>query len=94
MTTRSPWRIGVTMALTVAITYTVCTPAYALMPERGIDFLGALFQGLDFRKLGTPAPLTLMMFVYPPVVLVVWGFAVGTLFGWLHNGLHGSRARA
>jgi len=41
MTTRSPWRIGVTMALTVAIGYTVCTLAYALMPERGIDFLNA-----------------------------------------------------
>jgi len=81
------------MALTVAISYTVCTLAYALMPERGIDFLNALSHGFDFRKLGAPAPLTLMMFVYPLVVLVVWGFAVGTLFGWLHNGLHGGRAR-
>ena len=93
MTTRSPWRIGVTMALTVAISYTVCTLAYALMPERGTDFLNALFHGLDFRKLAAPAPFTLMMFIYPLVVLVVWGFAVGTLFGWLHNGLHGGNAR-
>lgn len=81
------------MALTVAISYTVCTLAYALMPEWGIEFLNALFHGLDFRKLGVPAPLTLVMFVYPLVVLVVWGFAVGTLLGWLHKGLHGGRAR-
>ncbi len=93
MTMGSPWRLGVTMALTVAIGYSVCTLAYALMPERGIDFLNALFHGLDFRKLGVPAPLTLMMFVYPLIVLVVWGFVVGTLFGWLHNGLHGGSAR-
>lgn len=93
MTTRSPWRIGVTMALTVAIGYTVCTLAYAWMPEQGMDFLNALFHGLDFRKLGAPAPLTLMMFVYPLVVLAVWGFAVGTLFGWLHNVLHGGSDR-
>ncbi len=92
MTTRSPWGIGVTMALTVAIGYTVCTLAYAWMPERGIDFLNALSHGLDFRKLGAPAPLTLMMFVYPLVVLAVWGFAVGTLFGWLHDRLHGDGA--
>ncbi len=52
MTMGSPWRIGATMALTVAIGYSVCTLAYALMPERGIDFLNALFHGLDFRKLG------------------------------------------
>lgn len=93
MTTSSPWRIGVTTALTLAIAYTVCTVAYALMPERVIDFFNALFHGLDFRKLGAPAPLTLMMFVYPLVVFVVWGFGVGTLFGWLHNALHGGNAR-
>jgi len=94
MTTRSPWRIGITMASTVAISYTICALGYALMPERGIDFLNALFHGLDFRKLAAPAPFTLMTFVYPLVVLVVWGFAVGALFGWLHSALHGDRARA
>lgn len=35
------------------------------MPERGIDFLNALFHGLDFRKLGAPLPFTALMFVYP-----------------------------
>jgi len=82
------------MASTVAISYTICTLGYALMPERGIDFLNALFHGLDFRKLAVPAPFTLMTFVYPLVVLVVWGSAVGALFGWLHSALHGDRARA
>jgi len=92
MATKTPWRTGVTLAVTLAISYTVCAIAYALMPERGIDFLNALFHGLDFRKLGTPMPFTFLMFVYPLVVFVVWGFAVGTLFTWLHNALHGRGA--
>jgi hypothetical protein len=78
--------------VTLAISYTVCAVAYALTPERGIDFLNALFHGLDFRKLGAPMPFTFLMFVYPLVVFVVWGFAVGTLFAWLDNALHGRGA--
>ena len=92
MATKTPWRTGVALAVTLAISYTVCAVAYALMPERGIDFLNALFHGLDFRKLGTPMPFTFAMLVYPLVVFVVWGFAVGTLFTWLHNVLHGRGA--
>jgi len=48
-----------------------------LMPDRGIDFLNALFHGLDFRKLGTPMPFTFLMFVYPLFVFVVRGFGGG-----------------
>ena len=94
MVTKSPWRAGVTLSVTVAITYTVCALAYALMPERGIDFLNALFHGLDFRKLGAAMPFTFLMFVYPLIVVVVWGFAVGALYAWLQHALHGRNAGA
>ena len=87
MTTMYPWRTGATLALTLVITYTVCALLYALAPERGIDFLNALFHGLDFRKLQTPTPFTFLMFMYPLLVFVVWGFAVGALFAGLHNSL-------
>lgn len=92
MTTKSPLRMGATLALTMVITYTVCALLYALAPERGIDFLNALFHGLDFRKLQTPTPFTFLMFAYPLLVFVVWGFAVGALFAWLHNAFQ-ARAR-
>ena len=92
MATKSPWRIGTTLALTLAISYTLCALAYALMPDRGIDFLNALFHGLDFRKLGTPLPFTFLMFVYPLLAFVVWGFAIGALYAWLHNVVHGGGA--
>ena len=89
MTTMHPWKTGAALALTLAITYMVCAALYALWPERGVDFLNALFHGLNFHKLVTPEPFTFVMFIYPFVVFVIWGFAVGTLFAWLHNILHG-----
>ena len=90
MAVKSPWRTGITLSVTVAITYTVCALVYALMPDRGIDFLNALFHGLEFHKLGAPMPFTFLMFIYPLIVFVVWSFAVGTLFAWLHRALHGA----
>lgn len=92
MTTTNPWRTGATLALTLTITYTICALFYALAPERGIDFLNALFHGLDFRQLQTPMPFTFLMFMYPLFVFVICGFAVGALFSWLH-GLFHTRAR-
>lgn len=85
MSTMSPWRTGIALSLTIVISYTACAALYALWPERGIDFLNALFHGLDFHKLGAPMPFTFLMFLYPLLVFVIWGFAVGALFAWLHN---------
>ena len=89
MTSMNPQKTGVTLAVTLAIAYTLCAVVYALAPERGIDFLNALSHGLDFRKLGTPQPFTFVMFLYPLVFFVVWGFLVGALYAWLHNLVHG-----
>ncbi|VCJ27951.1 DUF5676 family membrane protein [Burkholderia pseudomallei] len=77
------WKFGVALALTIATGYTVCAALYAAWPALGIDFLNALFHGLDFRKLDSGVPFTPSMFVYPFVVFVVWGFLVGTLFAWV-----------
>jgi hypothetical protein len=82
------WKSGVALALTLAVSYTVCAALYAAWPSLGIDFLNATFHGLDFHKLDTGEPYSLRMFVYPFVVLVVWGFAVGTLFAWVYNVLY------
>ncbi|MEX3634573.1 DUF5676 family membrane protein [Paraburkholderia sp. BR14320] len=86
------WKLGVAFALTLATGYTVCAALYATWPTLGIDFLNALFHGLDFRKLDTGVPFSLSMFVYPFVVFVVWGFAVGTLFAWVCNVLYRGEA--
>ncbi|TAK00451.1 MAG: hypothetical protein EPO39_15595 [Candidatus Manganitrophaceae bacterium] len=84
----NPWRAGVTLALTVTITYTICAVLYALFPEQGITFLNALFHGIDFNKLGPPLSFTFLMFVYPLFVFAVWGFLVGALYAQLNNLFH------
>ena len=89
MASMNPSKTGVTLAVTLAISYSACAIAYALVPERGIDFLNALFHGLDFRKLASAGSFTFMMFVYPLLVFVVWGFVIGALYAWLHNFFHG-----
>jgi hypothetical protein len=91
MSVKPYWKFGVALALTMATAYTVCAALYAAWPRLGIDFLNALFHGLDFRKLDTGEPFTLGMFVYPFMVFAVWGFAVGTLFAWLRNLLYMER---
>jgi hypothetical protein len=75
----------------MAFSYFVCAILYGLWPEQGILFLNSLFHGLDFHKLATPKPFTFAMFLYPLLVLMVWGFLVGTVFAWLHNLLQGNR---
>ncbi|WP_024303450.1 DUF5676 family membrane protein [Pseudogulbenkiania sp. MAI-1] len=91
MSNNQPWKTGLALALAIAVVYFVCAILYGLWPEKGIDFLNALFHGLDFHKLATPVPFTFSMFLYPLLVLMVWGFLVGTIFAWLHDLLHGRR---
>lgn len=85
MSTSNPARTGIALSLTLLITYSVCSALYALWPEQGIDLFNAIFHGLDFRRLGVPMPFTFPMFLYPLVVIVIWGFVVGTLFAWLQK---------
>lgn len=79
-----PWRFGLAIAVTTAIAYTLCAVAYALSPDRAIDFLNAVFHGLDFHKLGAPLPFSLRMFVYPLVVFTIWSFVIGAIFALLN----------
>lgn len=88
MTKMDPWKTGIALALTMAVSYIVCAVLYSLWPERGLDFLNALFHGLDFRKLETARAFRLSIIVYPLTVLVVWGFVVGSLFAFIHNFIH------
>ena len=89
--TKSPWKTGAALAATVAVSYAVCTVLFVLWPDRGIEFMNALAHGLDFAKLIAAAPLRISQFYYPFAVLVVWAFAVGTLFAWLRDLFNGQR---
>jgi hypothetical protein len=75
---------GVALAITVGIGYAACALAFGIWPEAAMDFMNALFHGLDFRKLARgPAPFDFSSFFVALCVAVVWAFALGALFGWL-----------
>jgi hypothetical protein len=75
---------GVALAITVGIAYVACTLAFWMWPEAAMDFMNALFHGLDFGKLARgPAPFDFSTFSYALFVAVVWAFVFGALFGWL-----------
>ncbi len=84
MKPNSPWKSGAALAVTMAISYILCAVAYALWPAQGVAFLNALFHGLDFGRLTTPAPFVLATALVPLLVLAVWGFVVGTVFAWIY----------
>lgn len=83
-----PAALGSTLALTIAIMYAVCTVLWLIWQEPALDFLNALFHGLDFRKLAASASgVGVWTFVLPLVVLAAWGFVAGTVFGAIANRL-------
>lgn len=77
---------GASLAITVAISYALCAAAWAMWHDAALDFLNALFHGLDFRKIVLPArDYGIGIFLYPLTILAVWAFFVGALFAVIHN---------
>ena len=83
MTLEKPLRLGGTLAVTVAVGYALCTVVFALFPDSAANFMTALFHGMDFRVLKSSGAFTFASFAYALLVLAVWAFLLGALFGWL-----------
>jgi uncharacterized protein DUF5676 len=83
MTIRHPLALGAASAITVAVGYALCTLAFWLFPDTAVNFMNALFHGLDFRPLKVEGAFTPGTFLYGLVVMSVWAFFLGALFGWL-----------
>ena len=79
------WRFGAVFALTVVISYTVCTLAWIAYTEQAISFLNALFHGLDFRKLQVGGAFSATAWLFATAVLAVWAFLTGALFATLRR---------
>ena len=82
-----PLQTGLALSITVAVFYSLCTLVEMLWPVQFIGFMNALFHGLDFRKLGAPSGFSWSSFFEAIIVLAVWAFAAGTVFGWLEGAL-------
>lgn len=83
-----PLAFGITCALTVAIVYALCAAVWTAWREPSLDFLNALFHGLDFRKLQAPDSRFGWGAVLLPLgVLGTWAFFTGMIFAALANRL-------
>jgi hypothetical protein len=88
-----PINTGITLCVTVMLFYSLCTLAEMLWPAQFMAFMNALFHGIEFGKLSSPARFSWTSFVGALLIMGVWTFAAGTFFGWLHELLSVRRVR-
>ena len=79
----SPSRSGVTLAITVATFYSLCTVIWVISPDQSIVFLNNLFHGLDFRGMYTPGPFQWVDFGSTLCIWTFCAFMVGFFYAWL-----------
>jgi len=84
-----PFKTGATLSATVVLFYALCTLVWLALPESFMNFMNALFHGLDFRRLQTDQGFSWWSVTYPAFVFAVWFFAAGAFFAWIHNMLGG-----
>ena len=83
----APFRTGITLAITVAVFYALCTLVWALAPGPFLGYMNSLFHGLDFTSLVQSSRFAWPAFVMALLVLGVWSFLAGAFFAWLFNRL-------
>ena len=87
MTDLNSWRTGAALSLTVATGYVGCAILFYAWPGAAMQFLNALFHGLDFGKLEPAAPFSALAFLCVLLIMMIWAFLMGALFACLHNWL-------
>lgn len=83
----APLRTGITLAITVAVFYALCTLAWVLAPGPFLGFMNNLFHGMDFSGLAQSSQFALQPFLSTLLVLSLWALLAGTFFAWLSNRL-------
>ena len=84
-----PVRTGITLSVTVALFYALCTLVWVIAPGPFLGFMNSLFHGVDFAPLLKPSAFSAGSFLGALVVMAVWAFLAGTFFAWLHQRLRG-----
>jgi hypothetical protein len=88
-----PLRTGLALAATVALFYSLCTLVEVAFPSQFMNFMNALFHGLDFSKLMSSEPYRWASFIYALIIMAIWAFAAGAFFAIVHNALSSARQR-
>ena len=89
-----PTNTGIALCVTVMVFYSLCTLAEVLWPAQFMEFMTALFHGLDFRRLSASVPFSWASFCGAVLIMGAWALAAGTFFGWFHNMLSVNRVRS
>ncbi len=83
----NPWKFGSVLSLAAGINYVLCSLVWMTWTERSIDFLRALFHGLDFHKLEVVGAFSLSSFVYALAAFMIWIYAIGVIYALVRNWL-------
>lgn len=90
MSAAGPIGTGAALATTAGVGYAACAVLFYLFPDAAVNFMNALFHGLDFRRLQAGSTLfDFGSFVYALVVMMVWAFGLGAIFGWVRHRIGG-----
>lgn len=82
-----PIQTGLSLSVTIALFYSLCTLIEVLWPAQFIGFMNALFHGLDFRPMQAPAVAPWRDYFFAFVVVALWAFALRAFYAALHNAL-------
>jgi hypothetical protein len=80
MTHVNPWKFGAVLSITVTVSYVLCALFWYLFTGPSMELLNALFHGMDFRKIYSPAPFSTGSFLFVLVVLAVWAYVTGAIY--------------
>ena len=83
----TPFRTGLTLAITVGLFYALCTLVWLLAPGPFLGFMNNLFHGPDVTSMVQPRPFAMQGFVTALLVLSAWALLAGMFFGWLSGRL-------
>lgn len=89
----NPWIYGAVLSITVVINYALCTIFWLAFTEPSIEFLNALFHGMDFRKIYALTGFSPGDFLYVLVIFAVWAYVLGVIYAAVRNLLIASRPR-
>lgn len=85
MTRLNPWSFGAVLSVTVVVGYILCALFWYALTGTAIEFLNALFHGVDFRKIYAPSPFAAVPFLCVLGVLAIWAYTLGAVYAAVHN---------
>lgn len=77
--------VGVALGATLALLSMLCALAFAIWPDRTLDFFGAFTHGLDLNMVQTTAPMSAGRILYGVVGLGLVGLVAGVVYALIYN---------